>query len=245
MFKSRGIGLLTLGAAAGYAFYLRPRFLSWGTTPEELQKALPGDEFVPHPRYISTRAVTINARPEDVWPWLVQMGQGRGGLYSYSWLENVVGSDLHNAERILPEYQRLKVGDVVRLTPPERYNLSLVVAVIEPARALVLRTPAPPDGDRSKALEAGYPDGTWAFILEPVGERATRLIVRWRSDYKPTLLGLLVNQFGLEPVHFAMERKMLLGIKERAERAIQPALEPPGKLPDTQKPTKEAALAQS
>jgi hypothetical protein len=142
---------------------------------------------VQHPRYISTRAVTINARPKDVWPWLVQMGQGRGGLYSYTWLENILKTNLRNAERILPEYQDLKVGDTVRLTPKERYNLALEVAVIEPARALVLRTPAQENGDRLKRVEAGYPDGTWAFVLEPLDEQATRLIVRWRSYYRPSL----------------------------------------------------------
>ncbi len=228
MSKKSGIGLMTLGAAAagGYLLYLRPRFLRWGATAEEVQQALPGDEFVAHPRYVSTRAVTIKAPADDVWPWLVQMGQGRGGLYSYAWLETIAGCDVRNAERILLEFQRLKVGDTVRLTPEGRYNLALTVALLEPARALVLRTPAPAAGDRSKSMEAGYPDATWAFILEPLDERTTRLIVRWRSDYKPAPMGSFFNQYGLEPVHFLMERKMLLGIKGRAEWTSRHELAP-------------------
>ena len=171
------------------------------------------------------------------------MGQGRGGLYSYTWLENILKTNLRNAERILPEYQDLKVGDTVRLTPKERYNLALEVAVIEPARALVLRTPAQENGDRLKRVEAGYPDGTWAFILEPLDEQTTRLIVRWRSYYRPSLPGLLFNQYGLEPVHFMMERKMLLGIKKRAEWASHRKPDPAEKALETTKLNRETALA--
>ena len=143
-------------------------------------------------------------------------------LYSYTWLENRLGTQLRNTERVLPEYQHLEVGDTVRLTPKERYNLALEVALIEPARALVLRTPAQ-EGDRLKTVQEGYPDGTWAFVLEPLDEQTTRLIVRWRSYYRPTLPGLLFNQYGLEPVLFIIERKMLLGIQKRAEWASRRA----------------------
>lgn len=234
MFKTVRIGLATVAVVGSYVYFLRPRMLRAGATEEEIHRTLPGDELVPTPRYVSTRAITIQAPVAAIWPWLVQMGQDRGGLYSYAWLEHLVGSDIKNVDRILPEYQHLQVGESVRLTPPERYNLFFTVAVADPGRALVLRTPQPPGGDRRESFEAGYPDGSWAFVLEPINDQTTRLIVRWRSDYKPTVPGLLFNQFGLEPIHFLMERKMLLGIKERVERAAgqvpeQIVLEAPGK----------------
>lgn len=219
MFKTVRVGLATVAVAGSYAYFLRPKMLRAGATEEETHRALPGDELVPTPRSVSTRAITIHAQAPAIWPWLVQMGQDRGGLYSYAWLERLVGCEITNVEQIIAEYQHLQVGDIVRLTPPERNNLFFTVAVIDPGRALVLRTPLPPGGDRRESFEAGYPDGSWAFVLEPMSGQTTRLIVRWRSDYKPTVAGLFFNQYGLEPVHFLMERKMLLGIKARVERA--------------------------
>lgn len=219
MFKTIRVGLATAAVVGSYAYFLRSRMLHAGATEEETARALPGDELVSTPRYMATRAITIHASAAAIWPWLVQMGQDRGGLYSYTWLENLVGCEIKDVEHILPEYQHLKVGDIVRLTPPERYNLFFAVAVIDPGQALVLRTPLPPGGDRRESFEAGYPDGSWAFVLEPLNDQATRLIVRWRSDYKPTVAGLFFNHYGLEPIHFLMERKMLLGIKARVEQA--------------------------
>jgi hypothetical protein len=168
--------------------------------------------------------VTIQAPPERVWPWLVQLGQGRGGLYSYDRLENLFGLDMHSADRIVPELQHLQVGDEIRLVPEDiQAPLILKVAAIEPERWLVMTAP----GDRDTALAAGMPWPSWTFVLDPVGQGATRLLVRWRSDFRPTLAGWLVNKYALEPVHFVMERKMLLGIKRRAEAAVtRPARRP-------------------
>ena len=180
-------------------------------------RTLPGDEFVRNPRYQTTRAITIDAPASEVWPWLVQMGQGRGGFYSYDWLENLVGLDIHSADAIIPELQDLKVGDQVRLAPVDSRGTAFVmdVAVLVPERSLVLRAP----GTLEDALESDLPYATWAFILEPISEGATCLIVRFRSDFMPTLRGLVVNKYALAVPHFLMERKTMRGIRKRAEHS--------------------------
>lgn len=162
-------GMAAAGAAAlsAYILVIRPWHLRWGATDAEVHQTLPGDDFVKQPRYVSTHAVTIRAPAAAVWPWLVQMGQGRGGLYSYDWLENLVGCDIHSADRIIPELQNAEVGDTVRLVPEDSsFPLAFDVAVIEPERALVLRTPGDPDA----SMAAGYPDATWAFVLSKLDE---------------------------------------------------------------------------
>ena len=197
-----------------YALFIRPWLLHWGATADEIDEALAGDELVRDPRSESTRAVTIEAPPADVWPWLVQMGQGRGGLYSYDWLENLVGCEIHSEYRVVPELQRLEVGDRIRLVPPSRADLALVVAIVEPERALVLRTPE----SVTEPVAPGLPNATWAFVVRPLAGGRTRLVVRWRSEFAPGLRGQLTCRAGLEPIQFVMERKMLLGIKQRAEQ---------------------------
>lgn len=209
------VGLLAaLGALAPLAYGLaRPWHLRWGATDEEARRALPGDDLVPRRAWQATRAITIHAPAEAIWPWLAQMGQGRGGLYSYDWLENLIGCDLHSAGRIIPEFQHIQAGETFWLARGvwgengPRYT----VAAVEPNHALVLRVP--------QAAEAGTGapfDGTWAFVLEPLDARNTRLIVRSRNYSQPAWMAPV---FSVEPIHFIMERKMLLGIKERAERA--------------------------
>lgn len=104
--------LAILGATLpwAYAFFIRPWHLRWGATDEELGKPLPGDELVPHPGIESTRAITVNAPVEQVWSWLAQIGQDRGGFYSYEWLENLAGCRMRNADRVHPEWQHREVG---------------------------------------------------------------------------------------------------------------------------------------
>ncbi|WP_205520264.1 hypothetical protein [Pyxidicoccus caerfyrddinensis] len=191
---------------------LRPWMLYWGASAEEVTRALPGDGLVPNPVGGSTRAVTIHARPEDVWPWLVQLGYGRGGWYSYDVLEQAAGAarfvEGHSADHVLPQLQGLKVGDVI---PMSRWT-GMQVVELEPARALVLRSAI---DDEAPA----WGMSSWAFVLEPVGEGRTRLLVRGRAGADPRrwvarALGQLI-----ELPHFVMERKMLLGLKARAERA--------------------------
>src|SRR5687767_14759302 len=135
--RARWTGGIALAAA--YFGVLRPWFLRWGATGAEITATLPGDDIVPTPRCRSTRAIDIAATPEDVWPWLAQMGQGRGGLYSYERLENLVGCDIHNADEVIPELQNIAIGDRIRLIPEtDDVDLSFEVAVADPGVALVL-----------------------------------------------------------------------------------------------------------
>ena len=196
-----GAAVAAAGAAAvtAYACGIRPWHLRWGATDEELNAALIGDELVPQPKLKATHAITINAPAAEVWPWLVQMGQNRGGFYSYTCLENLVGCHMHNAEEIVAEWQNLRVGDKVWLHPKAP---PVEVAAIEPGRAIVLK-----------------PWG--AFVLQPIDEKTTRMIIRSQGDYEPDLKNAVLNfllwRVFYEPAHFIMERKMLLGIKARAE----------------------------
>jgi hypothetical protein len=202
----RVIFLIAL-SLVGPAYWLlgRPWHIRWGATEAEIDQPLPGDEIVKHPRNWSTRAITIHAPAAVVWPWLLQIGQGRGGLYSYDWLENLAGCDIHTADRIIPEFQQLQVGDKVRLGP-DGYPF-FAVAAIEPGRALVLGgNPDPRAGNHS-----------WVFFLDPIDETTTRLIVRSRGDYPPTVGNFVIWRVITEPLQFVMERKMLLGIKQRAD----------------------------
>lgn len=197
------IGLVTISLGLVYWLLLRPWHLRWGATEEESRGPLPGDDTVPHPRGAATHAITINAPANAVWSWLVQIGQNKGGFYSYSWLENLVGCHLRNADRILPEFQNLQVGDKVWLHPKAP---PLPVLICEPIHALVL-------GSNTKE------PGLWGFFLEAIDAHHARLIVRWRGDWKPGLLRWLVHYCVFEPAHFIMEQKMMRGIKVRAEQA--------------------------
>jgi hypothetical protein len=215
--------LISVGSAgaalAAYALLVRPWHLKWGTTEAELHEPLPGDEVVPHPMQEATHAITINAPIADVWPWLVQIGQNKGGFYSYSLLENLVGCDIHNAKRIVPEWQSLRSGDVLWLHPKA---LPLPVLLVEPGRALVVGGVAGEQDDNARV-------GTWAFVLKELDPVTTRLVVRIRWNPAPGLLNWIYSYGVLEPSHFIMERKMMLGIKQRAESLARPEIEPPVK----------------
>jgi hypothetical protein len=186
-------------------FALRPRHLRWGATDEEVEETLPGDEVLPRPKHVATHAVTIDARASEVWPWLVQIGQNRAGFYSYDWLENLFGCDMHNANRVVAEWQTIREGDVVWLHPQAP---PLPVIIVEPQRTLVLGGQAGDENARG---------GTWGFFLKETDDRKTRLIIRIRWDRKRGILSWLGNYVVLEPAHFVMERRMLLGIKQRVE----------------------------
>jgi hypothetical protein len=176
-----------------YQFLLRPRMARWGATDEEVDRAMPGDELLEEAGTV-TRAITIDARPELIWPWLVQIGFGRAGWYSYDWIDN---DGRPSADRIVPELQNLHVGDQVLMAP----EMGPTVRMIDPNRHL---------------LCAGDQD-TWCLGLYPVDDRRTRLVSRWREHWPrtpATIFWLLIS----EPGSFIMERKMLLGIKARTER---------------------------
>jgi hypothetical protein len=173
---------------------------------------------------VTTRAITIDAPPDAVWPWLVQMGQDRAGFYSYDWLENLFGLHIHNADRVVPGWQHLSVGDQLRAAPLDAGPAAgFTVVSIDPGRSLVTAV-GDPAVVGPQATAGSLPDGaTWAFVLRPVGTRQTRLIVRLRTRFPvPVAASWLVERL-LEPVHFAMERKQLIGIRDRAARSPAPA----------------------
>jgi hypothetical protein len=224
--RSSAPGLILAGVAAGavaaasYAWVIRPWTLRWGATHSEVGMALPGDDLLEFPKLNATRAVTIQAPPAEVWPWLAQLGQGRGGFYSYDWIENMMGLDIHTADRLLPEHQDIKVGDVVPLAPN---GFGLPVAFVEPEAILVLHGDTRQTGGSIQIpLKPGdYLAVSWGFHLFERLDGATRLVVRWRADWAPSVQNTLFYRAFLEPGAFLMERKMLLGIKERAERMAQ------------------------
>jgi hypothetical protein len=198
-------------AVLAYAFVVRPWHLRWGAADKEVEAALPGDDLVPSAKLNATHAITIDAPAASVWPWLVQMGQGRGGLYSYDWLENLLGCDIHSAGAIMPQFQNPQVGDTFRLGP-EGYP-RFIVGSIDPGRSIVLwggEGPPPAAADRNAA--------SWAFVLQPLDKERTRLLIRFRSDWEPGIRASVFNRGVLEPAHFIMERKMMYGIKNRAEK---------------------------
>jgi hypothetical protein len=204
------IAVAGLALGVDYCFFLRPWHLTWGATDEECSSRFTGDDVVPHPRGEATHGITINAPAVAIWPWLVQIGQDKGGFYSYSWLENLVGCHLRNTDRIRPEFQNLQVGDKVWLHPKAP---PLPVLVVEPMRALVL-------GSNMKE------PGLWGFFLKKIDSNHTRLIIRSRGDWKPSLLRWLIHYCIFEPAHFIMEQKMMRGIKHRVEQAAVEALVP-------------------
>ncbi|GIK42946.1 MAG: hypothetical protein BroJett011_67790 [Chloroflexota bacterium] len=207
--KVIGVATASVATLSTYLLVIRPWYRKWGATKAEIQRPLPGDDLVSQPKVESTRAVTIQARAADIWPWLVQIGQGRGGFYSYDWLENLIGCDIHNADQIIPEFQQLAVGDKVRLGP-EGYPF-YTVAAIEPEQLLLLHAEDPEQ-------ESPPVEDIWLFYLDETAPGVTRLIARNRRNYEPTLANFIVWQVVTEPLHFLMEQKMLRGIKERAER---------------------------
>jgi len=189
-------------AVAAYPVLWRERCLNWGARLVEVVRPMPGDELLPDAPVVSTRAVGISAPPSAVWPWLVQMGPGRGGAYTYDWIENLLGLDMHSADEILPQYQNLEVGDVLPLNP----KVGMRVEVLEENRAMVLRS-----------VDGAW---VWSFTLHPDEKGRTRLVSRNRiQDPTAGPVARTLAMYLMEPGSLVMERKMLLGIKERAERS--------------------------
>jgi hypothetical protein len=206
--------LLTVTVAGAAGLELLHARRNWGATAGEAAAVLPGDEFVPDPAEQTTLAVTVAAPAEDVWAWLVQIGQDRGGMYSYDWLENLIGLDIHSAEEIREEWQHLAVGDRVVVVPkgygPMPAGYSFAVARVDPGRALVLRQ-APPEQPWN---------GVWSIHVLPLGNGRCRLVSRARTE-RQAQLGLRIATRAGEPVTLVMTRRMLHGIKERAERPVR------------------------
>jgi len=213
-FAARAIGSLACAVAVAVLTYprWRPWCLTWGATEAEAGLALPGDELLEDPDVVTTRAIGIDAPPSSIWPWIVQMGPGRAGAYTYDWIENLAGLDMHSADELLPQFQEISVGDGWQLGVK---GPLLEVARLDPESALVLRSE---DGN-----------WVWAFVLAPDGP-GTRLLSRNRirqPDASGTTRAL--TTYLMEPGSLVMERKMLLGIKQRAER-----MQPPDQVPSDQ-----------
>jgi hypothetical protein len=204
--------------ATQYFVLIRPWYQHWGATAEEAGKELPGDAFWPSAATVETRAVTIAAPAKRVWPWVAQIGQDRGGFYSYRWLENLVGCEMPDADHVLGLADP-KPGEKFWMYPSRKAAGMghATYAAVERGRSIVLLTHGfeqpGPAGDVP-------PSGTWSFVLEPRGDGATRLLVRGRAGVEGQRQGLgkwLFSAFFFDPIHFAMERKMMLTLKDRAE----------------------------
>jgi hypothetical protein len=203
--KSRSIAF-AVGIAGGvalsvYLLGIRPRHMRWGATDDEVTRSMAGDDLVKNPIHVTTRAVTIQAKPADVWPWLVQMGFGRGGMYSYDLVDRVMGIlDRESTWQIMPEYQQLEAGDVI----PMGSGPSWPVSALEPNRSMVLN------------IEEPGVHVTWSYLLEELDGQRTRLVLRVRTwlEITPQIVPLLVV---MDPGEFLMVRKHLLGVKARAE----------------------------
>jgi hypothetical protein len=182
--------------AAALWFLYRPWALTWGSTNEEVTRPMPGDEVLELPTFNATRAVTIEATPEEIWPWIIQIGYRRAGFYSYDVLDN---DGIPSAERILPEYQTLTIGDLIPLSK----TADVRVAELDPPRFMVLVF----------EVEGTWSDATWVWGLYPEDASHTRLVTRLRADAR----GVRSRIF-LDLGEIIMMRKCMLGIKRRAER---------------------------
>jgi hypothetical protein len=216
--RRRRVGIaaaLAAGLVVGVAGARRvlPAIRRWGATDEEVRLTLPGDELVADPASTTTRAVTVTAPADAVWPWLRQLGVGRGGWYSYDWLERAVGVPVHNTDELREEWQDLREGDRVVLAPEGWLGspgYAMDVARLDDGASLVLRQ-QPPE----------HPwDGVWSFHVRPVDDTSCRLLARSRTA-TPSGAGRVIASVGTllaDPITFVMERRMLLGIKDRAEQ---------------------------
>lgn len=188
---------------------LRPWAMRWGTTAQDRRAAMFGDSLHKGARHVVDNAITIRAPADSVWPWVAQIGQDRGGFYSYQRLERLFGARIHNADSLVPGWQQRQVGDLVRATQPDYLggilgdSLGWRIEAMEPGRALVLQN--------------------WgAFIVQPIDSMTSRFYIRQRNPGTPSFVGNLFAPVGLlvlEPAHFIMQRGMLRGVKSRAERS--------------------------
>ena len=190
-------------AAALYAILIRPWMLAWGATPAERNASLPGDDLAPDARYVTTRATTVDASADRIWPWLVQMGQDRAGFYTHNWVERLLRSGINDVHEIHREWQHLAAGDLMRTNHDIGGKpMGWPVAEVHPNRSLVVR---------SKSM----PAGTYAFVLSPIDADHTRLIVRDRAAWKPLEWPFVALVY--EPLHAYMETGLIAGIARRAE----------------------------
>jgi hypothetical protein len=217
MFRTlvRGIAAAFLVFAVYWAV-VRPWHLKWGTTPAEYATAWPGTELIANPATPAIHAITIQAPPERIWPWIRQIGRERAGFYSYTWLENLFGGDIHNVYVLMPEAAEREIGESVWMAPRHKFEGKgrMVVVRLIPGETMVLANvdsiPGAPAGRAASAV--------WSFTLRPVDARTTRLVMCATGSRRLPLRQKVVNALFWEPAHFVMERKMMLTLKELSER---------------------------
>jgi len=218
-FMRAAIMLVAVFATSGlaYHFALRGWCLHWGTTPAEARATLPGDDLFPVYAGDATHAITIQAPPQKVWPWVMQIGQDRSGFYSYSFLENLVGCDMPKVEHLVPEWKPRAVGETVWFVTPRHFGGQgrMIAAIVEPQRSFVMVSPK--DWERLQAGKLAQ-EGFWSFTLEPLGDGQSRLIARARGATPPSFASRAVGRLFWEPMHFVMEQKMLRTIRDLSER---------------------------
>jgi hypothetical protein len=220
MQRTGGAVFSVIVAVILYAMVARSWMRNWGASVDEAQTELPGESALANPQYQSRRAITIYASAEVVWNWLIQIGQGRGGFYSYDWLENLFNLNIHSTDRIVPEFQDLAPGDFIAAEPGHAFGWR--VAEIDEGKSLVLRVSIEEtDSAGAPQVDPAAFSGFWIFQLNPIDASSCRLIADFRADFGPGPLPASLPAMLLEPVHFIMERKMLLGIRERAERSYR------------------------
>jgi hypothetical protein len=199
----------------------RSHYRFWGATQEELQRTLSGDERVPAPMLLTTMAITINAPASEVWGWVAQIGQERGGMYSYELLENIAKCKMRNADRVVPAWE-MKVGDQMRMGP-QGYPVNQVVA-LERGRWLLMAGADLKTGIAAPLPQPGqttYINYTWVLYLDERPDGITRLVSRTRLAYAPrTFAAKLMWEVFTDPIGCVMTRKMLLTIKQRMERML-------------------------
>lgn len=202
-------------AIAVYAIFVRPRMLRWGATDEELRMDYPGADLIPGGKRTSTMACTLDARPGEVWPWLVQMGYDRAGWYSWDLLDN--GGN-PSAEQIHPEWQDIEVGQRLPSMPDDRSWFE--VAALEPERFLALRAPLDLGGhpfDTAGPRPRTYSDSTWCFLLEELPDRRTRLVVSGYAAGRPHMLQTIASALIWEPAHWIMQTRQFANLARRVE----------------------------
>ncbi len=215
-------GILVI-LACYLSWFLKPLRDRWGLTQEEALRELPGDHIIKNPQSDFTHAITINAPAEYVWPWVAQLGKDRGGFYSYEALENLMGLGIYNADTILEEYQHPKKGDIIPFGPDNGYPL----AICNEGEAMVIENCE--DMDTHKIYDPGnghprnYLHLSWLWYIESLDTYRSRFISRNRLNFSPTFKNRIIFNALAEPVVFAMDRKMCLGIKRRAERNYRQA----------------------
>ena len=198
--------------------FLKPLRDKWGMAKDQLIKKFPGDDIVAEPKSQFTHGIEINAPAEFVWPWVAQMGKDRGGFYSYELLENILGLEIYNTDSILDEFQHPRTGDLIPFGPKTAYPL----VICDHGKAMVIENYDDLDTRKKYKPEDGHPENylhlSWLWFVESVDAENSRFVSRNRLTYKDSFKNQLIIGLLSEPIVFAMDRKMCLGIKRRAER---------------------------